>query len=193
MRCASEMVLNVTKPSRSAFGIREGQCHTVVFSFDARVALTSFPGLALLLDQRVDGLSFGVDLVTQKLDLSSKVVDRILELAPRWDISAHLFLSADAQEASLAVHRSFVGNLSSFEVLDEVLFEIRHGVVVLLDHLGEVLQPPADGRVIDRRTNLDTIDLELPHQSEEAFIASVVFPDLGDHKSSREDLCLISR
>jgi hypothetical protein len=41
---------------------------------------------------------------------------RILELAPRWDISAHLFLSADAQEASLAVHRSFVGNLSSFEV-----------------------------------------------------------------------------
>lgn len=135
------MVLNVTKPEVS---MATTLSPTIILPLDAGSTLLPLPRLALLPEQRVDSLSLRINLVSQELDLSRQVVNRVLTSA-NLRLFTHLLLPAHTHEPSFPERWSLGAHLSALKIFDKVLLELCNRLVVILDHLGKVLQPSPDG------------------------------------------------
>lgn len=140
------------------------ECHEAVcLALDALFDLVGrleghLAGLAFPSQQGVNVLAFGVNLVTEELDLVGQIIDLVDLLATK------------ACPASLSEQRALRGHLAVLQVLHEGLLEVSHSLIVILYQLRKVPEPAADGRTVNFIRDLDAVNLEAAHQVHEALV-----------------------
>ena len=105
--------------------------------------------------------------------------------------TAYLGFPAAPKESAFGDMRPFGANLIALEVLHKRFLEISHGLVVLLNQFGEIIESASNAGAVDLLTNLDPIHLEFPHEVYQPFVRPEVFGNLGDHQSAAVDSLLI--
>lgn len=147
------------------------KCHkSIVLSLDSVDHLvTLFAGVTFFAEKRVDRVSFGVNSVTKKLDFLGVVVDRVF-----------FHTSEQSKETSFSNHRSFLCHFPSLQILYKMLFELLNGLIMIVNHLWEILKSSTNASTINRGTDLDTIHLEQTHQREQTGVTAEIFADMSN-------------